>query len=110
MRKITTSKTVTVDRARQGVKVYNEGLYGSVKNPDFDKRAHGMFADGLGSTLGEIERQVTFIGDDYGRRDWSPGRTDPWHPISPMMFSRIASSSSEPPELLLRYGGIPGTH
>ncbi|MGB8060706.1 MAG: hypothetical protein WCF26_02270 [Candidatus Sulfotelmatobacter sp.] len=66
MRKITTCRTVTLDRACQSVKVYNEGLYGCVKNPDLDKQAHGMFADGLGSTLGKIERQVTFIGDDYG--------------------------------------------
>jgi hypothetical protein len=65
-RKITTHQTVTLARACQAVKVYNDGLYGCVKNPDLDKRAHRMFANGLGSTLGEIERQVTFIGDDYG--------------------------------------------
>lgn len=65
-RKVTTYQTVTRDRACLAVKVYNEGLYGCVKNPDLDKRAHDMFAEGLGSTLGKIERQVTFIGDDYG--------------------------------------------
>jgi hypothetical protein len=65
-RKITTYKTVTLDRACKAVKVYNKGLYGCVKNPDLDKRAHDMFAGGLGSTLGKLERQVVFIGDDYG--------------------------------------------
>lgn len=64
--KITTYETVTLDRACKAVKVYNEGLYGCIKNPDLDERAHDMFADGLGSTLGKIERQVMFIGDDYG--------------------------------------------
>lgn len=66
MRKITTCQTVTLERACKAVKVYNEGLYGCVKNPDLDTRAHDVFADGLGKTHGEIERQVTFIGDDYG--------------------------------------------
>lgn len=65
-RKITTYETVTLERAAQAVKVYNEGLYGCVKNPDLDKQAHDMFADGLGPTSEKIERQVKFIGDDYG--------------------------------------------
>lgn len=60
-RKVTTYQTIILDRACKAVKVYNEGLYGCVKNPDLDKRAHDMFADGLGSTLDEIERQVAFI-------------------------------------------------
>lgn len=59
-------RTVTLDRAALAVKVYNEGMYGCVKNPDLDDRAHAMFADGLGSTNARIEEQVGFVGKDYG--------------------------------------------
>lgn len=62
----TTHQTVTLDRACLAVKVYNEGMYGCLKNPDLDDRAHDMFKDGLGSTKEMIEHQVAFIGRDYG--------------------------------------------
>jgi hypothetical protein len=63
---MTTYKTITLDRAGVAVKVYNEGMYGCLKNPDLDERARVMFKDGLGSTRDEILRQVDFIGRDYG--------------------------------------------
>jgi hypothetical protein len=62
----TTYKTITLDRARLAVKVYNEGMYGCIKNPDLDERARVIFAGGLGKTTSEIEQQVRFIGEDYG--------------------------------------------
>jgi hypothetical protein len=62
----TTYKTITLDKAKLAVKVYNEGMYGCVKNPDLDERARLMFAGGLGKTPSEIESQVHFIGKDYG--------------------------------------------
>jgi hypothetical protein len=62
----TTYRTITLDRACLSVKVYNEGLYGDLPNPDLDERAREMFAGGLGKTTAEIERQVRFIGVDYG--------------------------------------------
>jgi hypothetical protein len=65
-RTITTYLSVTLNRAIQAVKAYNEECYSRVKNPDLDKRAHEKFTKGLGSTITEIEDQVTFIGDDYG--------------------------------------------
>jgi hypothetical protein len=46
--------------------VYNEGLYGCLKNPEVDQQARDMFADGFGSTSAEILRQVEFIGRNYG--------------------------------------------
>jgi hypothetical protein len=46
--------------------MYNEGLYGCLKNPDLDRQARDMFAHGLGSTSAEIMRQVELIGRDYG--------------------------------------------
>jgi hypothetical protein len=42
----TTYKTITLDKAKLAVKVYNEGMYGCVKNPDLDERARVMFAGG----------------------------------------------------------------
>jgi hypothetical protein len=99
-RKITTYQTVALDRACRAVKVYNEGLYGCVKNPDLDKRAHDMFADGLGVTLGKIERQVTFIGDDYGGVAGRPAAlslaSDVAHDIfqNRVEFERTATSAS----------------
>jgi hypothetical protein len=62
----TTYRTITLDRAKLAVKVYNEGMYGCVKNPKLDERAREMFAGGLGKTTSEIEQQVRFIGEDYG--------------------------------------------
>ena len=43
----TTYRTITLDRAKLAIKVYNEGMYGCVKNPDLDERAREMFAGGL---------------------------------------------------------------
>lgn len=63
---VTTFRTISLEKARLAVKVYNEGLYGSVKNPTLDRDALDMFADGLGATEAKIFRQVCFIGDDYG--------------------------------------------
>jgi hypothetical protein len=66
-RPITTYQTVTLDRACRAVDVYNRGLDGhGVPKEDLDIRAHRMFAHGLGVTKNEIERQVHFIGKDYG--------------------------------------------
>jgi hypothetical protein len=62
----TTWKTITLERAKSAVKAYNEGVYGCLKNPDLDRQARDMFADGLGSSCSKIERQVEFIGRDYG--------------------------------------------
>jgi hypothetical protein len=61
----TNYRTITLDRAKQAVKVYNEGVTGGVKNPYVDEQAIDMFLDGLGLTKGKIERQVEFIGDKY---------------------------------------------
>jgi len=57
---ITTCQTVTLDRACRAVKVYNKGL------GDLDIRAHEIFANGLGRTVKEIEKQVRFIGERKG--------------------------------------------
>jgi hypothetical protein len=62
----TTHRTITLDRAKLAVKVYNEGMYGCVKNPDLDESARVMFVGGLGKTTSKIEQQVRFIGEDYG--------------------------------------------
>lgn len=62
----TTYRTITFDRAKHAVKVYNEGMDGCVKNPEIDERARMMFARGLGRTTSDIEQQVAFIGVDYG--------------------------------------------
>jgi hypothetical protein len=59
-------RTITLDRAKEAVKVYNVGTNGFVKNPEVDERARVMFAGGLGKTDADIERQVYFIGKDYG--------------------------------------------
>jgi hypothetical protein len=63
---VTTYRTVTLENAQRAIKVYNEGLYGCLKNPEVDQQARDMFADGLGSTSAEILRQVEFIGRNYG--------------------------------------------
>jgi hypothetical protein len=62
----TTWKTITLENAKSAIKLYNDGTYGCLKNPDLDQQALGMFADGLGSTAGKILRQVEFIGREYG--------------------------------------------
>jgi hypothetical protein len=59
-------KTITLETAKRAVQVYNLGMYGCLKNPDIDGQALEMFATGLGSTEGEILRQVEFIGRNYG--------------------------------------------
>ena len=63
---VTTWRTITLEKARLAVKAYNEGVYGCLKNPEVDRQALDMFADGLGPTSGKILRQVEFIGRDYG--------------------------------------------
>jgi hypothetical protein len=63
---VTTYRTITREVAEQAIKAYNDGTYGCLKNPDLDRQACDMFADGLGSTSGKIGRQVEFIGRDYG--------------------------------------------
>jgi hypothetical protein len=62
----TTYKTITLDRAKLAIKEYNKSMYGCEKNTDLDERARVMFDGGLGKTTAEIERQVYFIGKDYG--------------------------------------------
>jgi len=61
-----TYQTASLADAERGIRIYNQGLYGYVKNPDLDDRARVMFEGGLGSTIQEILRQVEFIGKDYG--------------------------------------------
>ena len=63
---VTTWSTITLEIAKYVVKIYNEGLYGCLKNPDLDKQAREMFADGIGSRSAKIGRQVEFTGRDYG--------------------------------------------
>jgi len=63
---VTTYRTVTLESAARAIKAYNDGTYGCLKNPDLDRQAREMFADGLGSTSSKIGRQVEFIGRDYG--------------------------------------------
>jgi hypothetical protein len=59
---VTTWRTITLENAKYAVKIYNEGLYGCLKNPDLDGRAREMFTNGLGSTMEQIAQQVEFIG------------------------------------------------
>jgi hypothetical protein len=61
-----TYQTFTLADAGRGIRIYNHGLYGYVKNPDLDDRARQMFDSGLGYTNQDILRQVEFIGKDYG--------------------------------------------
>jgi hypothetical protein len=62
----TTYKTITLQIAESAIKAYNDGTYGCLKNPELDQQALDMFADGLGSSSGKIERQVEFVGRNYG--------------------------------------------
>src|SRR5271156_2194856 len=63
---VATYRTITLQIAESAIKAYNDGTYGCLKNPELDRQALDMFADGLGSSSGKIERQVEFIGRDYG--------------------------------------------
>jgi hypothetical protein len=65
---VTTYRTITLEVAGRAIKAYNDGTNGCLKNPDLDRQARDMFADGLGSTSGKILRQVEFIGKkkEYG--------------------------------------------
>ncbi len=63
---VVTYKTAMLADMEHGIKLYNQGLYGCVKNPDLDDRARRMFAEGLGLTSEKILEQVKFIGKDYG--------------------------------------------
>jgi hypothetical protein len=63
---VTTYRTIALEVAGHAIKAYNDGTYGCLKNPDLDRQARDMFADGLGSTSGKILRQVEFIGREYG--------------------------------------------
>lgn len=65
-RLVTTYKTATLDDMERGIRIYNKGLYGCVKNPDLDDRARRMFADSLEHSRERILEQVHFIGKDYG--------------------------------------------
>jgi hypothetical protein len=63
---VTTYRTITLEVAGYAIKAYNDGTYGCLKNPELDRQARDMFADGLGSASDKIGRQVEFIGRDYG--------------------------------------------
>jgi len=63
---VATWRSITIEDAKSAVKAYNEGTYGCLKNPALDQQARDMFLEGLGSTSGKINRQVDFIGRDYG--------------------------------------------
>ena len=45
-------------------------MYADLKNPDLDRRAREMFANGLGFTSEAILRQVKFIGDRPAHRGY----------------------------------------
>lgn len=62
----TTYRTITLEVAGRAITAYNNGTYGSLKNPDLDRQARDMFADGLGSTSRVILGQVEFIGKKSG--------------------------------------------
>jgi len=60
-------ESITLPVAVQAVQAYNAGLYaGGMKNPDLDRRARAVFAQGLASTPDGVLEQVRFIGVDYG--------------------------------------------
>jgi hypothetical protein len=60
-------RNITVEIAQKAIQAYNSGCYGGgIKNPDLDRKALALFANGLGRTLEEVHRQVRFIGVDYG--------------------------------------------
>jgi hypothetical protein len=66
-------KTITLENAKHGVKEYNDGVYGCLKNTAVDQQALAMFAHGLGPTDEEILQQVQFIGWNYGGVRAQPG-------------------------------------
>jgi hypothetical protein len=53
---VTTYRAITLEVARHAIKAYNDGTdtYGCLKNPDLDRQARDMFADGLGSTSDKL--------------------------------------------------------
>jgi len=60
-------RTITLDIARQAVQAYNSGCYaGGIKNPELDRQALQLFANGLVLSLEGVQEQVRFIGVDYG--------------------------------------------
>lgn len=60
-------RTITLDVAVRAVQAYNSGCYaGGIKNPDLDRRALQLFANGLAGSLDGVLEQVRFIGVDYG--------------------------------------------
>jgi hypothetical protein len=60
------SETITLEAAGRAINAYNDEKNRGLANPDIDRQARELFADGLGSTSDEIQRQVDFIGDVYG--------------------------------------------
>ena len=58
---------ITLGVACKAVQAYNAGDYaGGLKNPDLDRRALALFADGLATSADAVQEQVRFIGVDYG--------------------------------------------
>ena len=94
---VTTYRTVTLERAQHAIKVYNEGLYGCVKNPELDRQARDMFADGLGSANAEILRQVDFIGRDYGGAAGFKAAYSHWLPTLLAISSQTGNGIVRPP-------------
>ena len=48
---VVTYKTAMLADMEHGIKLYNQGLYGCVKNPDLDDRARGCLRKVLGLRL-----------------------------------------------------------
>jgi hypothetical protein len=69
-----TYQTFTLADAGRGIRIYNHGLYGYVKNPDLDDRARQMFDSGLGYTNQDILRQGVHR-QRLRRRGWLQGCT-----------------------------------
>lgn len=60
--------TVILDECIEAINKYNQGIYGKTgkKNTDIDSEACALFRNGLGQTVEVIQKQVRFIGNDYG--------------------------------------------
>lgn len=61
-----THMTIDLETAKKAVLAYNHGTYGARKNLDLDEEGRRLFSGGLGRAVADIERQVRFVGVDYG--------------------------------------------
>ena len=58
--------TLTLQEAVNAVEKYNRGYYGRKLNICLDNEGYQLFNNSLGRDLDTIEKQVHFIGKDYG--------------------------------------------